>query len=634
MRGILLELRRGLHLYKLFMIFLFVFFNTLSAYDLPTLIQDYEKASELSLKTKNENAGNLVIYTRDDLERMQALTLKDILKTLRYFSYSEDKLGQADMLNLDAFSNQSKGIRLYLNEHELLSPLNGSGFSDFGDMELEFVDHIEIYTGFPSFEFGIAPATVVIRLYTKDAKHDEGGKVKLLGGTYGSHLASAYYTDRLDDFSYFTYLGEYNNDRKSYNNDGSHLNRDQLRDRFYGSLSTQNHRLELHAVKNDDDAFMGKFNNFEIQDNEREHQYISISSHSEFMEKSLKFNLSYTSSETEIKETLNIRNSFAPSISTYDKTEEESLTALLEKKWNLRNHDISLGLQYRYKTFDIEDVYFGGLPTSFTQTFDNEQIYSLYLQDLYHLNDNSVFSFSVMNQFYQRDGNVDEPNNSQLRLGYIYTDKKFSAKTTLSSQEFAAEPYMIVDSRDGNSNLKSERYNSISQELIYSENSTINNLIFSYAKLSDYPLIGTSRRWENSDKDLEIFTSSYALTYLYSQKDKLEFHLNYSYSNTAYTAEKAKTLSALLRSLNTLGKFDIFNEFWIIDSAFNSSVRLDYSAGIKYHATKDFSLQIKGENIFNRAQERSYSDINLGQGNIVTISVIDPKVWFGLEYLF
>jgi len=617
------------------MIFFIGFSSLLSAYEMPTLIKDYKKASELSLKTKKENAGNLVIYTRDDLERMQALTLKDLLKTLRYFSYSEDRLAQADMLNLDSFSNHSKGIRLYLNEHELLSPLYGSGFSNFGDMELEFIDHVEIYTGFPSFEFGIAPATVVIRLYTKTAKHDEGGKVKLLGGNYGSHLVSAYHTDTFDDFSYFAYAGEYKDDRKSYNNEGSNLNRGQKRDRFYGTISTENHNIELHAVKEDNDAFMGKFNNFKIDTNSLENRYISLSTHSEFMAKSLKLNLSYTSSQTQLRETLNIRNSAVPSISTDDKTQEESFTALAEKKWNLKNHHLSLGLQYRYKNFDIEEVHFGGVPTPFTQNFDTEQIYSLYLQDLYILTENHRFIFSVMNQFYRRNGNVDEPNNSQLRLGYIFTDTTFVAKTTLSSQAFAAEPYMMIDSRSGNTNLKSERYESIAQELIYTQGSSINNLVFSYAKLSDYPLLGATGRWENSDKELDIFTASYGYTYLYSEKDKFEFQLNYSYSDTAYTDDNAKTLSSLVRSLNTLGKFDIFNELWLIDPAFNSSIRLDYSAGVKYHATQDFSLQLKGENIFDRAQERTYSDINnLGQGNTVSIAVIDPKVWFGLEYLF
>ena len=41
-------------LYKIFVIFLFSFFTSLFAYDMPTLIEDYQQASELSLKTKNE----------------------------------------------------------------------------------------------------------------------------------------------------------------------------------------------------------------------------------------------------------------------------------------------------------------------------------------------------------------------------------------------------------------------------------------------------------------------------------------------------------------------------------------------------------------------------------------------------
>lgn len=603
-------------------------------------MQEYKKASELSIKTKNENSGNLIIYTRDDLERMQALTLKDILKTLRYFSYSQDRLAQADMLNLDAFSNHSKGIRLYLNEHELVSPIYGSGFSMFGDMELEFIDHVEIYTGFPSFEFGIAPASVVIRLYTKSAIHDEGGKVKLMGGSYGSTLSSAYYTDRREDFSYFAYMGQYDDKRESYQNNGSSLERDQLRKRFYGSISTQNHSIELQAVKSESDAFLGTVNESplsrkQILDNNLDYQYLSISTHSEFMHKSLKISASFIANENEFDESFNL-----PDLSvngrTYSKeTEEESFTLLGEKTWEVQDHSLSLGLQYRYKYFDITDESANGIATPFIQIFDTEQVYSMYVQDLYTLDENHRLIFSIMGQMYKRDGNVDEPNNSQLRLGYIYEDEHWSAKTTLSSQSFAAEPYMMIDSRDGNSNLESERYNSLTQELNYAGLSTLNNLVLSYARLSEYPLIGSSGRWENSDKDLDVFTSSYAFTYLYSQNNKLEFQLNYSNSDTAYTQDKAKTLSSLLRSLHTINQFDIFNEFWIIDPAFSSSIRLDYSAGVKYRVTKDFSLELKGENIFDRSQKRSYPlDPKTNQVAAVSIGVIDPKVWFGLEYLF
>ncbi len=613
------------------------FFSSLNAQDVKTLMQDYIKASELSNKTKNESAGNLLVYTRDDLERMQALTLKDLLKSLRYFSYSENRLAQSDLLNLDAFSNNSKGIRLYLNEHELQSPLFGSGFVYFGDMELEFIDHVEIYTGFPSFELGIEPATVVIRLYTKTADHDEGGKIKLLGGSGKSHLESAYYSDRHDDLSYFTYVGQYDNNREEYASRLGTVRRDQLRKRFYGSLSAGEHRLEVHAVKSDSDGFMGKFHDAEIVDSSVDYQHLGLSAQSEFMDKSLMLKASYISTETEFEEYFNKPDFSLSGLSAKDKTEEESVTLSVQKKWQLYEHGLSLGLQYRHKYFDISDTNFNGAPVNFVQAYNTEEIYSLYLQDLYALNRENQVIVSVMNQFYQRNGDVNEPDNLQLRLGYIYNDEDISAKTTLSRQLFAAEPYTIISSGYGNVNLKSERYHSFAQEFTYKASSSRHNLLFSYARLSEYPLIGSSGRPENSSKDLDIMTGSYEFSYFYREKDKLELHLNYSHSDTAYTDDSAKAFSSLVRSLNTFGKVDVFNELWLVDPAFESSIRVDYSVGIKYRLTRDFSLSCKGENLFDRAQERAYfdgTDPLTNEEFIVHAGVIDRKIWFGMEYLF
>ncbi|MEA2091061.1 MAG: hypothetical protein U9O83_01695, partial [Campylobacterota bacterium] len=100
---------------------------SLCAQDIDVLLQDYEKESELSKKTKDESAGNLIVYTRDDLERMQVESLKDLLKSLRFFPYTENRLAQPDPLNQDPITYFSKGIRIYLNENELLSSLAGSG---------------------------------------------------------------------------------------------------------------------------------------------------------------------------------------------------------------------------------------------------------------------------------------------------------------------------------------------------------------------------------------------------------------------------------------------------------------------------------------------------------------------------
>jgi len=201
--------------YGFYTFFLLLIFTTLSyAEDIDNLLNDFKLSSELSNKTKDEAAGNLIVYTRDDIERMQANTLKDLLKSLRFLGYKENRMGQADIFNADPNLFNSSTARIYLNDHELFDPLLGSGFAFFGDMELDFIDHVEIYQGFPSFEIATEPATVVIRLYSKTAEHDAGGKIKAQMGSYGSNLLSTYYAQEFEDFSYFAYASKQDNQYK------------------------------------------------------------------------------------------------------------------------------------------------------------------------------------------------------------------------------------------------------------------------------------------------------------------------------------------------------------------------------------------------------------------------------------
>ena len=611
--------------------------TALNAEDILDLMQEYTIASELSNKTKNENAGNLIIYTRDDLERMQALTLKDILKSLRYYSYSENRQAQSELLNVDSFSNNSKGIRLYLNNHELLSPLYGSGFVNFGDMELQFIDHVEIYTGFPSFEFGVEPAMVVIRLYTKGALHDEGGKVSLLGDTNSSHMLSGYYSDKFDDVSYFSYISQYNNQRESYENDKSDLQRNQLRNRFYGSISTDNHSLELHATQSTNDAFLGKFLKSEVVKAQSDFEFISLSTYSQFLDKTMSLSSSFTYSNTQYNELFNRSDFNLTGLSVEDNLNETSATLGLDKKWVSQSNVVKIGLKYRYKNFDISKAYFNDVALDFEQAYDTEHILSAYIEDLYSFNKNNTLSLSLMNQFYRRNGEVNEPDNLQLRFAYIYSNKHFTSKTTLSSQSFAAEPFSIVSGLYGNANLASEAYLSAAQEFIYRNDWSVHSLLLTFARLSDYPIIGEDSRPINSDKELDIFTSSYQVTFLYSTKDSLELQVNYTNADNPYSEKSSEVISSLIRSLNTFGDFDIFNEFWVVSPAFSSDVSIDFSSGIKYRVTKDFSAQVKGVNLLNKAEKRAYFngfDTTTNGIDNLDVSVIDRRVWFGLEYLF
>jgi iron complex outermembrane receptor protein len=58
------------------------------------------------------------------------------------------------------------------------------------------------------------------------------------------------------------------------------------------------------------------------------------------------------------------------------------------------------------------------------------------------------------------------------------------------------------------------------------------------------------------------------------------------------------------------------------------SAAVDYTAAVKYHVTDDFSIGIRGENLFDSGFEQAYI------GFPRSVPVYDRKVWINLEYLF
>ena len=626
---------------KFLFIVLALFCNLVYANDLDALLQDYQKESDLSKKTKDESAGNLIVYTRDDLERMQVETLKDILKSLRAFVYSENRIAQPDILNQDPITYYSKGVRIYLNEHELLTPLTGSGFITFGDMDMDFIDHVEIYEGFPTFEFGVEPATIVIRLYTKDAKHDEGGRVKFSAASYNSNKENVYYTGSEEKFSYALYANHSENNRDTQKIDGKTLKRDKNTNEFYGTLKSEQHSLEVQAVNSKGDAFLGSLVGAVPKETIKELTFFNVASSSKFMNDSLHLNLSYIKQKDEFSSLYDVSAPlFLPPstlVTNYAQTiYEEAFTANLKKDFIYNNHNISVGLQYRHKYFDLSDVKFNGIDNNVTQAYNKENIYSLFLQDLWHLADTKMLTFSVMHQFYDRKGDVPQPSTTQLRFGYIYSNDKWVAKTFVSSQEFASEPYMTISPYYGNRNLQPETYRSIFEELSYSTKQTLSKLVFGYGRNYDVPILkqqGVNLVMQNSTKDIDGYSASAEFTLFFRKNDKLELQANYTQIESPYANSDGKYYNGVLRMLNDFGKFNIFNELIINAGYERVDAGYDYSAGLRYEASKDLHFNLKGENIFNTSLKQSFYSKLLPQ-ETVEVPIIDQKFTISMEYLF
>ena len=661
---------------KLCTVFLFTFLSlSLNAEDIDNLLNDFKLSSELSNKTKDEARGNLIVYTRDDIERMQANTLKDLMKSLRFLGYKENRLGQPDLYNADPNLFNSSSVRIYLNENELFNPLLGSGFSRFGDMELDFIDHIEIYQGFPSFEIATEPATIVIRLYSKTAEHDAGGKIKAQMGSYGSNLLSTYYAQEFDDFSYFAYASRQDNQYKNISTPEKALKKDKLSEQFFFSFEGKNNKLELHAAHESRDALMGgvvsitspladpNSNQFP-EDGKLENLYLSASWTSYFQDKSLIFNLSIMSSETDYSLYYTPSNAYRPLPSLGGQvqleslkqtTKEDSFTLGLIKKFNYKDNQFTLGAKFRHKHFDLTDISLVSdlyIPPGFTtplviepysQAYYSTDISSFFLEDSYSLDENQIVSLSFMYQnYHNKHSSVDDINLFQARLGYILNKGNFVSKTFLSHMQFAPEPYMTIAPADqySNQNLKENTFHSILQEFSYQNNFSLSKVILGYNSIDDVILIDPNTlQLRNNKKSIATTLASIEETLFFSQNDKLELQAYVNIIDAPYDgAPRQHYHGGMIRMLNSVDKFDFFNEF-IIHEKQNATTSNghDYNLGLIYHATEDLKFNIKGENIFDDGFEQSYIDqINTltQETSSTVIPITQRRFWFGMELVF
>jgi len=611
--------------------------SSLYANDIDSLLSDYAQESELSNKTKNESAGHLIVYTRDDLERMQVESLKDILKSLRLFAYTENRMGQPDILNQDPINYYSSSVRVYLNETELITGISGSGLLLFGDMEIDFIDHVEIYQGFPSFDFGIEPATTVIRLYSKSAKHDEGGRVKATLSTNGANKQNVYYTNKENGISYFIYANHTDNIKDTYQYDGETLKRDTETNRFYGSLETENHSLEFHVMNSKGDAFLGFIPFVTPNSTYQEHTFINIATNSKFMNDSLLLNFSYVKTDEQYLFKYDSPTPLTPFTSYNKYIDENVFTTSLKKIFTMDNHDITVGGQFRYKNFDMSKRYLDGSLSNPNQNYDAENIYSIFSQDTISINDNSLISLSIMDQEFDRNNNMNNQNTLQLRFGYIYTNNEWISKTFISSQEFATEPYMLMK----NKNLEATTYKSVLQEVSYQTPQTFSKIILGFGTSDKMIVLDGSAHIVNSEKEVPLYTAIAEFTYHFSEKDKLELQVNYWFIESPLDTvnDNIEHISYVARMLNSTSDFDIFNELILHTGYAGVNDGFDYTAGIKYHINKDFYVNIKGENIFDTALETDYYHIDFAPPSTfskdkITIPTIERRFTLGVEYLF
>ena len=259
-------------------LFLLLFFIS-SAFSeeitLDNLLKKYEESESLYRKTKKESAGFLLVYSREDLEKMQAYTLRDVMKTVRMYTTQINGLGALRSVKLTSSMKSIPPIKLYIDDYEVNSVLQVNALDVYGDMNLYFVDHIEIYQGGSSIAFGNEPGSMVIRLYSKDPLRENSTSVEFSIDSKAGGDLSVVDAGNVGDYKYLFYADAAKTNYDTYKRNSKELSRDGRRYQTHFKISQENNfKVDLDVISIKSDIFNG-FGSAPLGDyNSRSYGYI------------------------------------------------------------------------------------------------------------------------------------------------------------------------------------------------------------------------------------------------------------------------------------------------------------------------------------------------------------------------
>jgi iron complex outermembrane receptor protein len=595
----------------------FISCNILYSDDLniDTLLKDIELKTDLSSKTKLANSGVTIVYTRDEMNRMQVHNLKDILNVMYPIGYSENYYGTADPHSVGtAIPFMSSSIRVYIDNQEMMSGTFGSGFATYGNMDIDFIDHIEVYYGNPTYQFSTEPAFLIIKMYSKVAQKDAGSKVTFNTSTLNGRGVNFYNSQELDKWSYFVYGSTGVQKRKEYTSDTTKLSKDRTKNHLFASFYKDDNKILIDAITEKAKGFIGPSIDATPIKNDISYDSLHIGYDGVYKDFSFLFTYDYSILDFDFLDDPALISSNPLDIVTSMKktTVSNIYTTSVKYKKDLDKHKIITGLNYRLKQYDYPTYIRNGVEV---ETSDNpyQTLSTVFIEDQYSLFDNSIFTGGFNYTKIRNDNSIQQDELHLYRLGYTHTTQTLTSKTIFSHIETSLEPYLINNEYymvDPN-----KKYDKTKQD-IYME-----NIIYEYNKKEIYELVASYMISRN--QLMPDFTNGGRLdTYLddiiiknviakykrhYNNYDSLELIFGATKMDNIPKIDSFEQYDIVVKSIISIDKYDIFNELASCQDTIDKKLFYNYNLGIKYHYNDDITISIKGENLFDKARESKFA---------------------------
>ncbi len=602
-------------------LFLYVFIGVAYSQsgDILSLMKKYEEESDLSRKTKRESLGHVIVFTRKDLEIMQAYTLGDVLRLIPLYNFMPNQYGVETLMIPGRPIIVPFIFKLYIDDHEVSSLHTFNPFLIYDRYPLDNIDHIEVYYTAGAISVSSEPSQLIIKLYTKVAGRENASKLRLTGGSDRSYTVSFFKAQNLGENSCF--LVSFSKSQLNFTEPvihGQQINRDQYRSNIFLKYRYFGTQVEFSAVQVNQNAFMG-LSVDKAPDTAKAKSIDSYITITQALDEDTKLTLSYDYQNRKYKELnkasdggIKVPDYYSPMnpVTFYhEDINFHKYSASFDKKFETDRNDLLIGTFIRYYKQHPDEVEVANLTGKYDITdtqfrIRNFYIASVYMEDSYSINENNRIIGGIKYDKYKYYGQ-ESRCKTNLRVGLISFLTRNIMFKGFASHSYILPSLMLVE---GSS------YKSLNpvKVTIFSGETRINfgknqfSTAIKYYRIRNYMTI--TRTGIQNAEGQKIF-KGYSFTYKRPLSRFVNLELNYwfvavgDFRFSPYKGGYGRISGEYKRfqfytDLVYKGSFEPFGIK--VGEAYNLRVALGYKL------PKDWHFKVVGENLLNSSEKVGY----------------------------
>lgn len=616
---------------------------------LDALLQEYKSTSDNSLQTVNEKIGHVVIYSQKEIRLMQYTKLNDILKELPLFNINTNQFGLTNYSLTGSKTTTSGFFRFFINDHEISSGYDQSTLLSWGDLPLDFVDHVEIYYGESSFSFGNETGIYFVRIYTKSALKENSSEINSWIASKGANSQS--FTNSASFENGWSYLMFLNQEKVKYTSiyNDQKLNSNGTKHYAYMDVSNETNKINMGYTDVSKNNYTGlAFDATPNSGKSLSKDFFINYTHYFLEDKSLKANLSVDVNDRSYDEVdTNTQGIAIIPLITFSqygppsgpKSYSEDLrfiktNAYLSKSFDVEDNSFITALNVKNKIYDVQNRESNtNSDIGRFNAFDEETISSLLFQDSYKLKDDLILVANTKLDYYDRNAYLKDSSETLLRFGAIYTPtENWGFKSFYTQTAITPSFYNVDYAYKSAPALKSQQYRFYTLEGVYTQGDSKFGITYDHVNIDDFIYLSPVG-FINIDHT--ITSEGILFDYEYSFTDRDKIHLNYYTSSLSETISNT-TKGGYIKYMGGYQKFDYFtsviyrNGYDYLGLTIPDS--FDMSLGVTYHVTKDLSYSLKANNILDRSTQSLYFT-NLG-ARFFALDDNDRSVTFSIRWVF